>query len=135
MRIIDLILKKYIFLAIIFLLIGCEKKEYYDIDFIVKNNCEEQIKVDYTIRVCSSIDNECSPQDFSDIILQSQSIELYVRDNMSEDANIEDVFYKLEIFKGTEKSNKEFWNTDKLIETKFEDRYEFVLTVDSSFFQ
>jgi len=114
---------------------GCEKKTDYDIDFIVQNNCDEGIRVDYTIRICSSIDNECVPEDYSDLINQSQNVELYVKDNITEDGDIENVFYKLNIFKGTEKSNLNFWNTGKLIETKYDHKIEYVLTVDSAFFK
>jgi hypothetical protein len=114
---------------------GCEKKNYYYIDFNVKNNCTEQIKVDYSVRVCSSIDNGCSPQDFSDLINVNQTMELYVKDNMSEDGNIEDVFYELDIFKGSKKSNFNFWNSEKLTETRYDDRIEYALTVDSTFFE
>ena len=120
---------------LVFVMTGCEQKVYYDIDFIVKNNCEEQIRIDYSVRVCSSIDNGCSPQDLSDLINVNQSIELCVKDNMSEDGNIEDVFYELDIYKGTEISNLSFWNSEKLTEAKYDDRIEYVLTVDSTFFE
>jgi len=124
------------FVLFVFVLTGCyEKKTYYDIDFIVQNNCGEQIRVDYSIRICSSIDNGCSPHDFSDLISQDHNIELYVRDNISDDGNIEDVFYKLDIFKGEKKSNVIFWNTEKLVETKYDNKVEYVLTVDATFFQ
>ena len=122
-------------ILLLFVMSGCEKKTYYDIDFIVQNNCEETIRVDYSIRICSSINNDCTPQDFSDLINEFQNIELYVKDNMSEDGNIEDVFYELDIFKGTVKSNMNFWNTDKLVEKKYDGKIEYILTVDSAFFQ
>jgi len=77
---------------------GCKKNTYFDIDFIVQNNCAEK-KVDHTIRIYSSIDNNYLPEYFSDLINQRQSLEFYIKDSISDDRNIENVFYKLDIIK------------------------------------
>ncbi|MEA1873795.1 MAG: hypothetical protein U9N51_05125 [Bacteroidota bacterium] len=124
-----------VLIILVFVMSSCEKKTYYDVDFFVKNICEEQIKVDYSVRVCSSIDNDCSPHNFSDLINVNQSMELYVKDDMSDDGKIEDVFYEFEIFKGSEKSNLDIWNSEKLIETKYDERIEYILIVDSTYFE
>lgn len=122
-------------MIILFFMLSCKKKTYYDIDFIVENNCGEQINVEYSIRICSSIGNSCSPQDFNDYISPNQSVELYVKDNMTEDADIQNAFLELNIIKGSETSDYIFWDSDKLSKTKYDDRIEYILTVDSAFFK
>ncbi len=129
--------RNFIFLIFATLtLISCdfEDSETFDVDFYVKNNCNEQIKIDYTIRIMSQI-NGLTFKDFSESINKGGRVELYVRDNISKDANIKGVFFEFDIYKGETKSEYDFWDTNNLQKTTFDNRIEFILNVDTTFFK
>lgn len=114
---------------------GCKKEKSYDIDFIIKNNYSQTINVIYKVKICSSINNGCEPQQFQTLVAFNSSSQLTVEDKTSiESPDIKSVFQQFEIYNNGIKSTYDFWPTSKISKTNYDDRIEYVLTVDSSFF-
>jgi hypothetical protein len=70
----------------------------------------------------------------TDYVITKKSKQLYLTDYLAENGDIKSLFFLFEIYKDGTKSSFDFWNTDKLVKTKYKDRFEFVLTVDSTFY-
>ncbi|MBI5541860.1 MAG: hypothetical protein HY951_17520 [Bacteroidia bacterium] len=128
-------MKKILSVFLLMLIItGCKKEKNYTVFFIVNNNCNQQLKIDYAIRVCSSQETGCSPQKMTDYVIAKKQQQLYLTDLLADDGDIKSLFYLFEIYKDGTKSAFDFWNTNKLVKTKYDKRLEFVLTVDSTFY-
>ena len=115
------------------LFFSCEKDNYKKTGFFLKNNCNHSIEVKSSALVRYS--DGYKEETLTDIVQSGQLLSMR-RIDVSDNFAIKDVFTKIEIYKGTIKSSYDIMNKDNWVKTlSSDDKDEFTITVDSSFFK
>lgn len=124
---------KYFIALMVVVCTGCEKDNYKKTEFLLKNSCNHLIEVKSSALVRYS--DSWKEENLTDIVQSGQTLSLRKID-VSDDFAIKDVFTKIEIYNGTNKSSYDIMNKDNWIKTlSSDDKDEFTITVDSTFFK
>jgi hypothetical protein len=124
---------KYFIALMIVVCIGCEKDNFKKTEFFLKNNCNHSIEVKSSALVRYS--DGYKEESLTDIVQSGQLLSMRKID-VSDNFAIKDVFTKIEIYKGTTKSSYDIMNKDNWVKTlSSDDKDEFTITVDSTFFK
>lgn len=124
---------KYFIALMIVVCISCEKDNYKKTEFFLKNSCNYSIEVKSSALVRYS--DGYKEENLTDIVQSGQLLSMRKID-VSDDFAIKDVFTKIEIYKGTTKSSYDIMNKDNWVKTlSSDDKDEFTITVDSTFFK
>jgi hypothetical protein len=114
---------------------SCKKDKFFHVDFKVVNETAGDLQVDYSVRICTGVNSGCQYEAFTDFLDEDTSRDLFVSDDIAENAEIKEMFGYLDIYQGVTFSTFDFWNSSALTQTKEGDTYKYVLTVDPTFFE
>ena len=124
---------KYFVALMMVVCIGCETNSYKKTEFFLKNDCPYSIEVKTSALVRYS--DGYKEESLSDIVQSGQLLSIR-RLDVTDNFAIKDVFTKIEIYKGTTKSSYDIMNKDNWVKTlSSDDKDEFTITVDSTFFK
>ena len=124
---------KYFIALMIVVCVGCEKDNYKKTEFFLKNSCYYSIEVKSSALVRYS--DGYKEESLADIVQSGQLLSMRKID-VSDDFAIKNVFTGIEIYKGTTKSSYDIMNKDNWVKTlSSDDKNEFTITVDSTFFK
>lgn len=123
-------MKQIIFISLIVLaLCSCDKKTYYQGEFIITNDCDEMID-------CYGVGKNLSaPSTAIHDRIPAKSSLSYRKIKITDKAIVKDIFESVEIYKNGQKAIKDPMNQDFWEKTFTNNNLTYILVVDSSFFR